>query len=161
MKRKGITAALLALVFTFFGLMTAGPANAVVVGVCTIKANDPHPSTHYTGTINSTGTVQCTMVMDEIYVQTFLEKSNGQVWSQPAVDYFNTPYEMSNAATSCKNGPGTFRTRVSYTIHAPAGVNPRYAANTIYSPWKPFGCGVATFASPAPATAVKTENFGR
>lgn len=134
MKKRSFYAALISLVLTCLGLAAAAPAQAVVVGLCTITAQNPHGSTHVAGTVNTVGTVSCSMTMTEIYIQTTLEKSNGQYWSGNVRDYFNSSYEMSNAATSCSQGPDSFRTRVSYVIQAPPGVNPRYTANTIYSP---------------------------
>jgi hypothetical protein len=144
MKRRVIFAALTSFLVALFSLAIAVPAQAVVVGVSTIKANDPHPSGHVAGTINAVWTVSCSMVMDEIYIQTYLEKSTGGVWVGAASDYFNTSYESSNAVASRSNGPGVFRTRVSYAIDAPPGINPAYHANTIYSPWKSVACGAAS-----------------
>lgn len=118
------------------GVSAAAPANAVVVGVCTIKANNPHPSSHFSGTINAVGTISCTIVMDEIYLGIYLEKATGATWSSyPFYDAFNTSSASENASTSCSQGPGTFRTRASYVLRAPAGYSPAYSANTIYSPW--------------------------
>jgi hypothetical protein len=130
------------------GASVASPANAVVVGVCTIKANNPHPSTHFNGTINSTGTVSCTVVMQEIYLAVYLEKSNGSTWSSyPFYDVFNTSSASENASTLCSQGPGTFRTRVSYVLRAPVGYSPAYTANTIYSPWMGVACGASFVAN--------------
>lgn len=97
------------------------------------------------------------MTMTEIYIQTTLEKSNGQYWSGNVRDYFNSSYEMSNAATSCSQGPDSFRTRVSYVIQAPPGVNPRYTANTIYSPWIGVACGVTLAANPPSETIERVQ----
>jgi len=138
------------------GVAIAAPANAIIVGVCTIKANNPHGSTHVSGTINAVGTVSCTLVQDEIYIRTYLEKSTGASWGGNTQDYFDSSWEQSNAATSCNQGPGTFRTRVSYAIHAPVGVSPRYAANTIYSPWVPVACGVSNRATSSGNGAAET-----
>ncbi|WP_222440395.1 hypothetical protein, partial [Arthrobacter alpinus] len=65
----------LSIAFALTGLtVVSAPANAVVVGACTMKANDPHASVHVSGTINSEGTLKCTIGMTEIYLRTYLEK---------------------------------------------------------------------------------------
>ena len=127
--------------------VVAPPANAVVVGVCTIKANNPHPSTHVNGTINAVGTVSCSVVMAEIYIKTTLEKATGSTWAGNTQDWYNVSSLQSNASTLCSQGPGTFRTRVSYVLRAPAGYSPAYSANTIYSPWTSVACGLQFAAS--------------
>ena len=149
------------------GTVTATPAHAVVVGVCTIKANNPHGSSHVSGTVNAVGTVSCTLVMSEIYVFTTLEKSTGASWAGNNEDWFNSAAESSNAATSCSQAPGVFRARVAYAIHAPAGVNPRSTANTLYSPWISVTCSTAQIVVPGaasaglvPATIVTPLDFG-
>lgn len=146
---------------TLVGLaFTAAPASAVVVGQCTIKANNPHGSTHVSGTINAQGTLSCTIGMTQIYVQTYLEKQNGPTWVGNAESWLNTPASktyFSHANTSCNQGPSNFRTRVSYSFQSPPGTNPSYTANTIYSPWISVICG-ANRAVPADSSgAAATE----
>jgi len=126
--------------------LAAAPANAVVIGVCTIKVNDPHGSTHVSGTINAVGTVECSTTMQEIYVKTTLQKSAGPSWAGTPFDRFNVARGQANAATSCTAGPGTFRTVTSYVLRAPAGIDPAYAANTVYGPWRSVACGNARLA---------------
>lgn len=70
----------LSIAFALTGLTVASaPANAVVVGACTIKANDPHGSIHVSGTINSEGTLKCTIGMNRPgnYAASFLAASSG------------------------------------------------------------------------------------
>jgi len=126
--------------------LAAAPAQAATVGVCTIKANDPHGSTHVAGTINAVGTVDCTVSMNEIYVKTTLEKAGGASWAGAPYDRFNTTRGQSNAATNCSAGPGTFRTVTSYVLRFPPNLNPAYASNTIYGPWRSVACGNARLA---------------
>lgn len=140
------------------GVAAPSAANAVVVGVCTIKANDPHPSAHVSGTINAVGTVTCTVVMDEIYLAVWLEKSTGSSWSSfPFYDYYNTSAASENAATSCGQGPGVFRTRVAYVLRAPAGYSPSYASNNFTGPWKNVACGVGFTAAPTDETTFEVD----
>lgn len=152
-RRRKVAAAVLAIAFTVGGLAaTAAPANAVVVGECTMKANDPHPSGHISGRINSEGSMRCTIGMDEIYIRAYLEKAGGSSWGGTTESWvYTVPGRTfsSFANTSCSEAPGTFRTRVSYTFRSPAGVNPAYTANTIYSPWKGVACGVSRMAPQA------------
>lgn len=150
-RRRAAGSAFLAVALTIIGLTAAAPANAVVVGVCEMKANNPHPSTHVSGTINSTGTLRCTVGMTEIYLRAYLEKSTGSSWGGNTEAWLNTPpgtTYSSYANTSCSNGPGTFRTRVTYALTSPPGYNPAYSANTIYSPWYSLACGLAGLAEP-------------
>jgi hypothetical protein len=133
------------------GIIASGvgiaPASAAVVGICTIKANDPHPSGHVSGNINAQGTVACSQIMDQIKTQTTLEKSNGQVWSAGVSDKKGVQNLSTYGNTSCSNSPGTFRTRLEVTLQFPAGFTPRYHYNNYYSPWKSFACGAARAAS--------------
>ncbi|GAA2009957.1 hypothetical protein FHS08_000603 [Microbacterium ulmi] len=141
-------------------MFAASPANAVVVGVCTIKANNPHGSTHVSGTINAEGSLQCTIGMTEIYVRAYLENSVGTSWYGNTESWLATsPNEKfsSFANTSCAMGPGSFRTRVSYAFTSPPGTNPSYTANTIYSPWIGVACGVSRSAGPTTPTGVWTS----
>jgi hypothetical protein len=149
----GISSAALTLLILLGGSVLAPPAQAaVVVGVCTIKANLTHGSVHVSGTINGTGSVSCDIVMEEIYLKVSIEKSNGTIVNGTVDDYFNTAYENGNAATSCSNA-GTWRTRSSYALRAPAGYNPSYASGTTYSAWSNVVCGASRI---APDGAVET-----
>ncbi|NQX29855.1 hypothetical protein HQQ81_21110 [Microbacteriaceae bacterium VKM Ac-2854] len=149
-RRRAIASAVMAVALTITGLTVgATPANAVVVGACTIKANNPHASGHVSGAINAEGSLRCTIGMTEIYIRAYLEKSGGSSWGGNTQSWLNTPAGMtysSFANTSCSQAPGTFRTRVSYTFTSPPGVNPSYTANTIYSPWIGLACGVSRVA---------------
>jgi len=127
------------------GGLLAAPAQALVIGVCTIKANLPHGSHHVGGTINGTGTVNCNVVMSEIYLKVSIEKSTGTVVNGEPDDYFNTAYESGNAATSCSDS-GTWRTRSAYALRAPAGYNPSYASGSVVSAWTSVVCGAARVA---------------
>ena len=140
----------LSIAFALTGLtVAAAPANALVVGACTIKANAPHGSSHVSGTINSEGTLKCTIGMTEIYIKTYLEKSGGPSWVGNTESWLNSTAGKtykSVANTSCSQGPASFRTRVSYSFQSPPGWSPAYTANTLYSPWIGVACGV-TFRS--------------
>lgn len=144
---RAAAAGALSIAIALTGLtVTAAPANAAVVGACTMKANNPHASTHVSGTINAEGSMKCTIGMTEIYIQAYLEKSGGSSWAGNAEGWLSTPANKtysSFANTSCSQGPATFRTRVTYSFTSPAGVNPSYSANTIYSPWYALACGLA------------------
>lgn len=144
---KASMAGTLSIVFALTGLTIAStPANAVVVGACTIKANDPHASTHVTGTINSEGTLKCTIGMTEIYLRAYLERSDGSSWggnTEAWLDSIANKTYKSFANTSCSQSPGTFRTRVSYAFQSPPGVSPAYTSNIIYSPWFGLACGLS------------------
>lgn len=153
--RRNLLSALAIAALIFGGVSIAAPANAVVVGVCTIKANNPHGSTHVAGTINTEGSLQCTLGMTEIYVRAYLENSVGTSWPGNPVSRLGSPAGVkysSFANTTCGMGPGMFRTRVSYAFRSPAGVNPSYTANTIYSPWVPTACGLSRSAQSATVT---------
>ncbi|MGC0371284.1 hypothetical protein [Microbacterium sp. SLBN-111] len=123
-------------------MAVATPANAYVIGECTIKANNPHPSTHVNGTINAQGTVACSVVMNEIYLRAVLERADGASWTGTTSDYFGVKGTQANAATSCSAGESGlfFRLRIEYVLQAPPGVDPAYASNTIYSPWVSGKC---------------------
>lgn len=150
--RRVLAAVGVGALLTVGSVVTAAPANAIVVGVCTMNAQNPHGSTHVAGTINTVGTASCSIVMSEIYVKAVLYRADGASWAGAASDYFNTNYEQSNAATSCSAGPATFRMSLSYVLRAPAGYDPAYSANTIYSPWVSVACG-ASFAATQKAVA--------
>ena len=144
-RRKAFAAILTTLGVVATSLVVAPTANAasnVVVGLCTIKSNNPHGSEHVKGTINATGTISCSMKMTEMYIHVKIERSDGLIVSGGTDDRFNADYLMENAATPCSNS-GTWRSRVEYAIEAPAGVSPAYTANNITSPWYPVACGVA------------------
>lgn len=142
-----LRAALIALAVVLTGGALAPPAQAIVVSICTIKANNPHGSTHVAGTINSQGTINCSATVDEIFIKVFLHKSTGGSWTNGSRDYFNVRSLSATGATSCSQGPAVFRTQVQYTIQFPAGYNPRYHANNLYSPWTGVACGGATRAA--------------
>lgn len=131
-------------------MAVSAPANAVVVGVCTIKANNPHPSTHVNGTINAQGTASCTVVMNEIYIRPVLERAGGTTWPGTPSDLFNATQTQANAATSCANASAgqLFRLRIEYVLRAPSGYDPAYSSSTIYSPWVGAKCGGATRVAP-------------
>jgi hypothetical protein len=159
-KRRGRFAAIAATVLVTTALLTGTtttPASALVIGVCTIKANNPHASTHVSGTINAVGTVSCSVVMSEIYLAVHLEKATGGSWSSwPFYDSYNTKWASENAATSCGQGPGTFRSRVSYVLQAPPGANPAYSSGSIYSPWISVACGASLVAGGGAAQSAST-----
>lgn len=135
-------------------LLAATPAQAaVVVGVCTMKANIPHPSHHVDGMINAQGTADCgSVVMKEIYVKTTLEKGNGQRWPGKAYDSFNTRAGRSNSAIPCSTGAGTYRTVTSWVLYAPEGYAPSYSTGTTYSAWTSVACGVSSRVAPQETT---------
>ncbi len=151
MKSRKYSRRLMALIGTLAmvvitGVISAAPAQAAVVGVCTIKANDPHPSTHVQGSINATGTIQCTVAMSELYIRVWLESPSGQLIAGTPDDRFGVSYVQGNSAISCSNA-GTWRTRVGYVLHSPPGLNPAYASGNVVSPWKSVACGVALLAA--------------
>lgn len=113
-----LRAALIALAVVLTGGALAPPAQAIVVSICTIKANNPHGSTHVAGTINSQGTINCSATVDEIFIKVFLHKSTGGSWTNGSRDYFNVRSLSATGATSCSQGPAVFRTQVQYTIHS-------------------------------------------
>lgn len=124
-------------------LAGAAPANAIVVGVCTMQIQDAHASTHVSGTINVVGTATCSVTMNEIYVHVVLQRADGASWPGTTNDYYNTSQQQANAAAPCSAGPNTFRGYLSYVLRAPAGYNPSYSTNTIYGIWKGVGCGIS------------------
>lgn len=130
------------------GTLAAPAAQAsVVVGVCTIKADLTHGSSHVNSTINGEGWVSCSIVMSEIYLRVSIEKSTGSIIYDDPLDYFNTSYEKGHAATSCSNA-GTWRTRAAYVLRAPSGYNPSYASGSTYSAWSRIVCGVSSRTAP-------------
>lgn len=137
-----------AIALTIGGVLgVAAPADAAtVVGVCTITVGEPHASSHVSGTINSYGRLSCSIGMTEIYIRAYLEKSTGSSWGGNTESWLNTPAGKtysSYAKTSCSQGPGTFRTRLSVAFTSPPGYNPSYHANTYYSVWRGVACGVS------------------
>ncbi|MWV32127.1 hypothetical protein [Rathayibacter iranicus] len=141
--------------------MTATPANAAVVGACTMKANNPHPSGHVSGRINTEGSMICTVGMTEIYIRAYLEKSNGASWAGDTESWLGTPANKtysSFANAPCSEGPATFRTRVSYSFTSPPGVSPAYTSNIMYSPWIPTACGSSRSAQTTEASGAWTSD---
>ncbi|PPI53920.1 hypothetical protein [Rathayibacter toxicus] len=147
-RRRIFASILLGSLVAVGSLAVASPAQAITIGVCTMQAQDPHPSTHVNGTINGVGTATCSVSMDEIYVHTVLERADGATWQGDTNDYFGVNREQSNAATTCNNGPAVFRLRLSYVLRAPSGYSPAYSANTVYSIWKSVACGVSNAVTP-------------
>lgn len=142
LRRRIFTSVMLGSLVATGSIAVAAPAQAITVGVCTMQAQDVHPSTHVSGTINGVGTASCSVVMDEIYVHTVLERADGATFPGNTNDVFNTNYQQSNAATPCSSASGgNFRLRLSYVLRAPAGYSPSYSTNTIYSIWKDATCG--------------------
>jgi hypothetical protein len=137
--------------------VTAAPANAAVIGVCTMQVQDPHPSSHVNGTINVVGTASCTVTMTEIYVKVTLQRADGASWPGTTNDYFNTAQQQANAAAPCGAGPGTFRGYMSYVLRAPAGVNPSYSSGTVYGIWKGVACGGANRGAPEDSASEGTR----
>lgn len=123
----------------------AAPANAaVVVGVCTIKLDEPHGSGHVSGTIDSNGVVQCSLGMPNIYVKTILHRDNGQTANGPTEDLYNTdPWKIVNSVAwvPCAGNQGTWQASLSVVLRSPAGTNPQYHANTYWSIWRNVACG--------------------
>ncbi|WP_066039268.1 hypothetical protein [Herbiconiux solani] len=97
--------------------------------------------------------------MDEIYVHTVLERADGATWAGNTNDYYNTNYESSNSAAPRSAGPATFRLRLSYVLRAPAGVDPAYAANTVYSPWISVACGASKSLTPDEQAVIEQQLY--
>ncbi|AGW40506.1 hypothetical protein O159_02770 [Leifsonia xyli subsp. cynodontis DSM 46306] len=151
--RRGLITAITGMVLVAGSvLVTAAPANAVVVGVCTMQVQDPHPSTHVHGTINVVGTASCSIVMTEIYVKVTLQRSDDATWPGATNDYRNTSQEQANAAAPCSAGPNMFRGYLSYALTAPAGYSPAYATGTTYGIWKSVICGGPGLVAPNRST---------
>lgn len=136
-------------VFVSFGLLALGvtvaaPAQAEErrVADCDVKSNWPHPSLHVDGSINATGTIKCDSKAYNLHVRVTLEKFVSSSWTGQTSDRLNTFLVSSNAATSCSNGPGVFRTRVEYVVKKDAGI-PGYSG-TLYTAWKDIACGTPT-----------------
>lgn len=126
---------------------------AIIVGKCTMKIGNPHGSTHVAGTINSLSTIQCTLTMPDVHIQTWLYKKDGKYWTGKADSRVNVAAGkkmQSNAFTSCKEGPATFRTRTYVQFTSPPRTTPGSHSNIYYSPWMSVSCGVARIA-PEPA----------
>lgn len=145
--RKVLTliAATIVACMVMLGGVTAANA-AVVVGVCKLKIGNPHGSTHVSGTINSLSSIQCTIGMPSVHIQTWLYKSPSTYWTGKAdsrVGVAANKKLQSNRAVSCSKGPGKFRNRTYVQFNSPSGVNPAYHANTYYSPWTSVACGVS------------------
>ncbi|WP_216364051.1 hypothetical protein, partial [Subtercola boreus] len=145
--RKLLTGFAVAAVAVLAVGLGAAPANAATIGVCTIQAQNPHPSTHVNGTINGVGTVNCTSSVPEIYIYVVLQKSTGESWANPSRDYANTSSQQNNGASPCSAGPGIFRVETQYAITFPAGASPAYSAGAVDSPWMQVACGSARVAA--------------
>jgi len=128
------------------GAFVAPAAQAVVVGICTIKANNPHASTHVNGTINGTATITCSQTMQEIYLRVKLEKSNGTTKLGTTTDEYGVSNAQGNAFVQC-NQPGTYRVIAEYVLVAPPGYSPKRAASNIAGSYKSVACGAASRSS--------------
>ena len=116
---------------------------ASVVGICTIKANLPHASTHVNGTINGTATITCSEVMTEIYLRVKIEKITGATKLGTTTDQYGVSRASGNAFVSCSN-PGKYRIIAEYVLRAPPGFTPVRAASNLAGPYASVACGVSS-----------------
>lgn len=124
----------------------SAPASALVVGKCTIKIGNSHASTHVKGTINAVSSIQCSIGMPALHIQTWLERrDDGKRWTGKASSWVSAPpgkKAQSNAATSCDEGPAQFRNRTYLSFTSPPKVSPASFSKTYYSDWGWEACGV-------------------
>lgn len=136
------------------------PANALVVGKCTIKIGNSHASTHVSGTINALSSITCTIGMPRLHIQTWLERRDGARWTGKASSWVSAPpgkKAQSNAATSCSAGPAQFRNRTYLSFTSPPRVTPASYAKTYYSNWGWEACGLARSAGESGQLAADVE----
>ncbi|TFC22098.1 hypothetical protein E3O55_18955 [Cryobacterium sp. MDB1-18-2] len=142
LKKSGATLGLVGLL-SGAGLLMATSAEATVI-TCAAKANNPHASSHVSGTINAQGTVTCDGAAAEMYISVILEKSDGRNWQGSAYSMLNTKSGSANAATSCSNGPGSFRNVTYISVQAPVGSTGNHS-ETLQSSWVDVACGLSAF----------------
>lgn len=94
---------------------------------CFLDVHHPHKSGHVPGTINVTGEINCTVVMQRLTISTTLQKRScfwifcswSNVGSTGTVTNYNTTHVSSNSAASCQNG--TYRGRSTAVMVWPSG----------------------------------------
>ena len=111
-------------------LLTGAPASAVestpslASYFCILTVNYPHGSTHVSGTINVTATTTCPTAMSSIYIDVELQRTspNPNTWfNGTGITTSGKTNASDNQATSCSQGPGTFRGWATTTIVPPPG----------------------------------------
>ncbi|WP_162940150.1 hypothetical protein [Gryllotalpicola protaetiae] len=100
---------------------TAVPAAAAASITCTINVQNPHGSTHVSGTVNVVSTVSCTAPVASITQQTALYKTTGNSWWGTKVTKAATSSAQSNASASCTVAPGNFYGTAVTSIVWPPG----------------------------------------
>lgn len=126
-RSHGLRLASLPLAIALVGVVAESPvpAHAAPLLTCTLTVNDPHGSTHVSGTINVTATTSCPLPMTSIYLDVELMRV-----SPSAKTYFAKPGVTApagyatwtqNESTSCSQGPGTFRGWATTSIVPPPG----------------------------------------
>lgn len=155
--RRAITSVAAIIVTSAALVAVSAPASAVVVGICTIKANYPHGSTHVSGTINGVGTISCTKTMTSLYINVKLLKSGGPTWYGTSSLDYGVKNLRGNSATSCSNGPAKFKTSVEFILDAPPGYKPDRYVGAVISPWRSVACGVASRAAAASDETVSVD----
>ena len=118
----------------------ATPAVATETIHCDLNVQYPHGSSHVSGTVNVQARTTCPIVMKEIYIRTWLQKSTGGTWTGASQDRFNLSTLAANSATSCTNAPGSFRGYATTIVHAPAGWTPASRQHTVYGSWRYVSC---------------------
>ncbi len=114
--------AAIALGLVLVPLAAASPAAAADVITCTLRVDNPHASTHVSGTINVSATMTCSRQIAEIYIRTTLYKGTGSPsWQGASNDRFNVAALSANAAAPCSAGPGSFYGYATSTVTPPAG----------------------------------------
>jgi hypothetical protein len=88
---------------------------------CDLKINNPHKSTHVTGTINITATWTCTAPVSTLTIDIYLYR-NGLYVSEGHTSNPGGSYLMGNAATGCASG--TYQGVALGSVVFPPGYTP-------------------------------------
>ena len=89
---------------------------------CTIRANNPHRSTHVPGTVNATTTVTCSYTVEKISIGQALYRGGWIVKSSSATSTWRTN-ARSNAAVTC--AAGSYLNDSTAVVTFPLGYAPR------------------------------------
>lgn len=112
---------------------------------CNLNVQDPHGSTHVSGTINVVARVSCGVPAARIRLQLSLFRvSPYKSWAAPTLQKDNVAVLQNNRAVSCSEGPADFRGWAAGTITPPPGYqlsgSPQYER---YGNLRPVACGLA------------------
>lgn len=99
-----------------------GTSSTNSIIVCRANAQDPHDSTHFPGTMNSIGTIECTAPVDSLAITVSMEYSILTVAGPRTKSNSGRSSIMHNAARDCI--PGYYRTRVTGWVVFPPGYTP-------------------------------------